>query len=193
MEEEKAIQAIQVKLEKLVLLSETKQFNVWQKETVLTLINIYAESDKRIKSFEEIQSYQHFGFTGIDRFPEAKLEAEAILKSLMIDIKDFGIIRSDSETKSGGININVNQHISQNQATTVGVNFEMIIESLKYGLSGSQMEELKEILGSNQDNKEKKKTLMQKIKSFGLDTASNILSNLLTNSQVFEQLGEMLK
>ncbi len=189
MEEKKAIDAIQGKLEKLALLSETNQFNVWQKETVLTLINIYAESDKRITSFEEIQSYQHYGITGFDRFPEAKQEAESILKSLITDIRDFGIIRSDSKTKSGGININVNQHNSQNQSTTVSVNFDMILESLKYGLSGAQIEELKEILESNQEPKEKKKTFVEKIKSFGSDVASNILANLLTNPQVYEQLG----
>ncbi len=192
MEENKAIQAIQVKLEKLASLSETSQFNVWQKETVLTLINIYAESDKRIKSFEEIQSYQHYGFTGIDRFPKAKQEAEAILKSLITDITNFGIIRSDSNSKSGGVNINVNQHNSQNQSTSVSVNFELIIESLKYGLSGVQIEEIKEILESNQDPKDKKKSFVEKIKSFGLDAASNILANLLTNPGVYEQLGGML-
>ncbi len=188
MEEKKAIQAIQVKIEKLALLSETKQFNIWQKETALTLTNIYAESDKRIKSFEEIQSYQHYGFTGIDRFPEAKQEADALLKSLITDIKDFGIIRSDFKSKSGGININLNQHNSQNQSTTVSVNFELIIESLKYGLSGVQIEELKEILESNQEPKEKKKTFVEKIKSFGSDVASNILANLLTNPKVYEQI-----
>lgn len=192
MEEKKAIQAIQVKHEKLALLSETRQFNIWQRETVLTLINIYAESDKRIKSFEEIQSYQHFGFTGIDRFTEAKQEAEALLKSLITDITDFGIIRSDSKSKSGGINFNVNQHNSQNQSTTVSVNFELIIESLKYGLSGSQIEELKDILESNQEPKEKKKTFVEKMKSFGSDVASNILTNLLTNPEVYNELGRML-
>lgn len=192
MEENKAIQAIQVKLEKLASLSETSQFNVWQKETVLTLINIYAESDKRIKSFEEIQSYQHYGFTSIDRFTKAKQEAEAILKSLITDITNFGIIRSGSNSKSGGININVNQHNSQNQSTSVSVNFELVIESLKYGLSGVQIEEIKEILESNQDPKDKKKSFIEKIKSFGSDVASNILANLLTNPGVFEQLRGML-
>jgi len=192
MEEKKAIQAIQVKIEKLALLSETKQFNIWQKETALTLINIYAESDKRIKSFEEIQSYQHFGFTGIDRFPEAKQEAEALLKSLITNITDFGIIRSDSKSESGGLNINVNQHNSQNQSTTVIVNFELIIESLKFGLSGSQIEELKEILESNREPNEMKRSFVEKIKSFGSDVSSNILANLLTNPQVYEQLGGMI-
>jgi hypothetical protein len=192
MEEEKTIQAIQDKLKKLALLNETKQFNVWQKETVSTLMNIYAESDTRIKSFEEIQSYQHFGFTGIDRFPDAKQEAEAILKSLITDIKDFGIMRYDSKSITGGININLNQHNSQNQSTTVSVNFELIIESLKYGLSGAQIEEVKEILESNLEPKEKKITFLEKIKSFGSDVASNILANLLTNPQVYQQLGGML-
>jgi hypothetical protein len=188
----KAIQAIEGKIESLALLRETKQFNVWQKETTLTLINIYSENDKRIKSLEAIHSYHDYGFAGLDRFSEAKSEAEALLKSLINDIKDFGIVKSDLKSKSNGINVNLNQHNTQSQTTNVSVNFELIIESLKYGLSGVQIEELKEILESKQEPKEKKKSFIEKIKSFGNDVASNILANLLTNPQVYEQLGGML-
>lgn len=187
MDNNKAIQAIQNKLNALMGLRETKQFNVWQKETVLTLINIYGESDKRIKSFEGICSFYY-----IDMFPDAKVEAEAILKSLISDIAVFGIVKSDSKSKMEGVNVNVNQHNDQNQTTNVNINFELILDSLKYGLSGIQIEELKEILETEEKPKEKKSRFSEKLKSFGSDVASNILSNLLTNPQVYEQIGKML-
>lgn len=192
MEEAKAIQAIDNKLEALSQLNETREFNVWQKETVLTLINIYSESDKRIKSFEEIRSYQNFGFTGIDRFPEAKLEAEAILKSLIKDITDFGIVKSDPKSKSGGINVNVNQHNSQNQSTSVSIQLDFLIEALKDELKGAQVKELKAIIESDETPEVKRKSFVDKIKSFGLDVTSNILANILTNPQVYERIGGML-
>lgn len=192
MEEKKAIQAIQIKLEKLDLINENKQFIIWQKETVLTLVNIYSEIDKRVKSVEEIRTYQNYGIGAIDRFTFAKEEASAILNSIITDIQNFGIISSFDRSESGKINLNLTQHNSQNQKIDVHLNFEVIFDSLKYGLSGSQIEELKEILESNQDPKDKKKSFVEKIKSFGLDAASNILANLLTTPGVYEQLGGML-
>ncbi len=187
MDNNKAIQAIQNKLNTLMELRETKQFNVWQKETVLTLINIYSENDKRIKSFEEIRSY-HYS----DKFPDAKVEAESILKSLIKDIEDFGIVKSDSKSKMEGVNVNLHQHNSQNQSTSVNINIDFILDVLKGELRNSEIEEVKEILESDDEPKEKKKKFIDKIKSFGSDVASNILANLLTNPQVYEHIGKML-
>ena len=186
MDNNKAIQAIQNKLDALIQLRETKQFNVWQKETVLTLINIYSESDKRIKSFEGIYSF-HYS----DRFPDAKLEAEAILKSLVNDIKDFGIVKSDSNSKMERINLNVNQHNTQNQSTSVSINIDFILDVLKGELRNSEIEEVKDILESDDEPKEKKKKFIDKVKSFGSDVASNILANILTNPKVYEQIGKI--
>lgn len=187
-----AIKAINNKIVSLSTLTNTKQFNVWQKETVLTLINIYSENDKRIKSFEEIQSYINFGLSGIDKFHEASAEADRILKSLIQDISDFGIIKSDSNTKVGGINLNVNQHNHQTQTTNVEVNLNLLVEILKDELKGSQVKELKTIIESNEEPEIRKKNFVEKIKSFGSDVASNILANLLTNPQVYEQLSKLI-
>ncbi len=192
MESSKAVQAIENKLSALSQLSETRQFNVWQKETVLTLINIYSENDKRIKSFEAIHSYQNFGLTGIDRFPQAKLEAESLLKSLVTDINDFGLQKSETKDKKGDINVNVNQHNHQNQSTTITIQFDFLFELLKDELKGGQVKELKAIIESDEPAEEKKKSFIEKIKSFGNDVASSILANLLTNPQIYEHLGKMI-
>ena len=109
MEEKKAIQAIQIKLEKLDLINENKQFIIWQKETVLTLVNIYSEIDKRVKSVEEIRTYQNYGIGAIDRFTFAKEEASAILNSIITDIQNFGIISSFDRSESGKINLNLTE------------------------------------------------------------------------------------
>ena len=187
MNSEKAIKAIQRKLDSLLPLKESNQFNIWQKETVLTLINIYSEKDKRVLSFESNKSYHY-----VDRFSEAKVEAEAILKSLIIDIEDFGLPQLTQPKKEDNFSFVVNQHNSQNQSTSVSINIDFIIEILKGELRTSEINEVKEILESDIEPKEKKKKFIDKIKSFGSDVASNILANLLTNPQVYEQIGKIL-
>lgn len=187
-----ATKAIEDKVQTLAKVSETKQFYVWQKGTVLTLINIYNENDKRIKSFEAIQPYRDYGFGGIDRFSEAKSEAEEILKNLIKDISEFGLIKSQDSSKKSGIHVNVNQHNNQSQETNVSINLSFIVESLKDELKGSQVKELKAILESNEPEDVKKKSFIEKLKSFSSDVTSNILANILTNPQVYEQLGGMI-
>jgi hypothetical protein len=56
MEETKAIKAIQDKLDALTDIKEAKAFNVWQKGALHTLMHIYNENDRRIKSFEAIKT-----------------------------------------------------------------------------------------------------------------------------------------
>lgn len=191
MEQTNAIKAIEHKIELLSKTKNTEDFNRWQNSTVLTLINIYSESDKRIKSFENIRSYHDYGIGGSDRFPKAKTEAEETLNSLIKDIQDFGIINSSKETKVGDFNFNINQSNTQNQSTNVNIDLNIVLDVLKSGLRDYEFEELKEILESKEEPKEKKKKFFNKIKSFGADVSSNILANLLTNPMVFEQLGKM--
>lgn len=192
MESTKAIEAIQYKIELLSKTEKTEDFNLWQKSTVLTLVNIYSEADKRIKSFEDIRSYHDYGIGGLDRFPKAKIDAKEMLSSIIKDIHDFGIVKSAQESIAGGVNVNVNQTSSQSQLTNISIDLKIILNVLKDELRGSEIEQLKDILESKEDPKEKKKKFVDKIKSFGSDVASNILANLLTNPQVYEQLGKMM-
>src|SRR5690554_2751577 len=119
MEPTQAIRAIEHKIELLSKTKNTEDFNRWQNSTVLTLINIYSESDKRIKSFENIQAYHNYGIGGTDRFSQAKIEAEETLNGLIKDIQDFGIIKSSTKSKEGGVNVNINQSNTQSQSTSV--------------------------------------------------------------------------
>jgi hypothetical protein len=187
-----AITAIESKLELLSETKDTREFNIWQKGALLTLINIYNEDDKRIKTFESIRSYSDYGFAGLDRFPDAKSEAESLLKSLIADLSCFDLKKAESKDRSRGININVNQHNNQTQTSHINIHLDFLVDILKDELKGSQIKELKTIIESNDSPEEKKKSFIDKIKSFGSDVASNILANILTNPTVYEQLGGML-
>jgi hypothetical protein len=188
----KAIKAIEDKLETLLGVRSSEQFNSWQKSTILTLINIYSESDKRVKSLEEIEAYSFYAISGIDRTHKAIVEARELLQNLVKDIQDFGLLQKkvNSANKSD-ININVHQKNTQNQSTKITIKLDFLIEIFKDELKGFQVKELKEILDSELDEKDKKKNFFDKIKSFGADVASNVLASLMTNPAVYNQLRGM--
>lgn len=59
-------------------------------------------------------------------------------------------------------------------------------------MKGGQVKELKAILDGDEEPEKKKKSFFEKIKSFGSDVSSNILANVLTNPDVYTNIGGML-
>lgn len=188
---EKAIEAIQKRLNLISQIQTVKQFNNWQRTSVLTLTNIYNETDKRVKKLEEIEAYQFFYVSGIERVPEAKVEATEILEGLIVDLTDFGIPKI-KERVNNGVSVNVNQHNNQNQTINVNISLELFVDAIKDELKGGQVKELKTILDADEEPEKKKRNFFDKLTSFGTDVASNILANVLTNPDVYSKIGSML-
>jgi hypothetical protein len=188
--EETAILAINEKISKLSEIINHTQFENWKRTTSTTLSNIYANDGIRISKFESIMSKVRVISGNGERTPEAKIEAIEYLSSLISDIEKFGLPHLIS--KHDALSINVHQHNEQNQSTQVSINFEYIVEILKGELRTSEIEELKEIIESEMEQKEKKKSFTDKIKSFGTDVSSNILASIFTNAQVYQKFGEFL-
>lgn len=191
MEAKQAIRAIERRIVKLDSVRDPDEFYKWQKSTASTLENIYPQESPTIKRFLSISTLLIRGNISTDDTSSAKLTAKDYLESIISDIQDFGIIKSTTESKVGGVNVNVNQSNTQNQSTNVNIDLNIILDVLKGGLRDYEFEELKEILKSKDEPKEKKKKFFDKIKSFGADVSSNILANLLTNPMIYEQLGKM--
>lgn len=61
------------------------------------------------------------------------------------------------------------------------------MSALEDELTVSQLKDVKEIMKTNEPKEEKKKKVIDKIKSFGGDVASNILANILTNPNIWGQ------
>lgn len=189
---ESAITAINKKIEELTSISNPSDFRIWQKVAISTLLNIYPNNSDLKSKFEGISPTKKTMGGYDDVTANAKKEATSILKSLISDIEDFGLPQLNPVNKNDKVSVIVNQHNSQNQSTSVSINIDFIIEILKGELRSSEIDEVKEILESDIEPKEKKKKFIDKIKSFGSDVASNILANLLTNPQVYEQIGKIL-
>ena len=84
--------------------------------------------------------------------------------------------------KEQGLHINITQ--SQNQQTTISIN--LIIEAFQDELNGNQRKEIQTIIDDKELEPEKKKSkIIETLKKFGSDVASNILANILTNPSFF--------
>lgn len=185
---EKAIESIKTKLIELNSVRNASEFYDWNLSTVSKL-EIICPNNSIVQS---VQSIRANGYR-TDDTPNAKLRATTLLNGLIKDIEDFGIDHFISkQANENGLSVNVNQSNQQHQSNNVNINLVFILDILKGELRTSEIEELKEILDAGTETKEKKKRFIDKIKSFGSDVASNILANLLTNPQVYKQLGEML-
>lgn len=81
-----------------------------------------------------------------------------------------------------GIHINITQ--SQNQQTNVSIN--LIIKAFQDELNDKQQNEIQTIIDDKGLEPEKKKSkIVETLKKFGGDVASNILANILTNPSFF--------
>ena len=94
------------------------------------------------------------------------------------------IIPIAHKTDTPHYQINNFQTQSQQQSQTL----EVFVNVIRNSLSEEQINELKEIVQSNQDDKSKKKSIMDRIKSFGQDLAPSILANIITNPDIWGAL-----
>lgn len=181
-----AIEALTDKKEEISSIKDANSFHRWKERTCITLSRIYGYDDN---SIQIINSKRINKFNSLE---QAKKDSDAFISSLITDLTRFDIPDfSKNIGEKSDINLNVNQTNTQSQSTNVSIDLNIVLDVLESGLRDYEFEELKDILDSKEEPKEKKKKFVDKIKSFGADVSSNILANLLTNPMVFEQLGKM--
>lgn len=186
---EKAIEAITKKLETLQRVGNSSNFSSWKTTAINTLLNIYNENDIRIKNLQQVRAVSLY--SNRDLTNEAKVEAKEILDSIISDIKDFGLPISTKENYNKALNLNINQTNNQSQSTNINISLSIITDAIKGELRNSEIDILKEIIESSEEPTEKKKKFIEKIKSFGSDVSSNILANIITNPQVYGNIGDL--
>jgi hypothetical protein len=183
---QKAIESLQNRLKVLSEIGDLQKFKEWKTRTLQTLAHIYGENHTSYKALEKVR-----GFSYSDRTREAKSEATELLSGLIEDLNNFGFPKQLIENNKG-VNLHVNQQATQNQTTNFTFNLNHFVEAIKDELKGGQVKELKAILDSDEEPEKKKKSFFEKIKSFGSDVSSNILANVLTNPDVYTNIGGML-
>ncbi len=95
------------------------------------------------------------------------------------------------ELESPAINVttNINNSNSQTQSQEQSLAIEIFIEAIKDDLTGKQIKELKAVVAEADNDLEKARpSIIEKLKSFGSDVASNIVANILTNPAIWSGL-----
>ena len=88
------------------------------------------------------------------------------------------------------LNNNITQTQEQHQQQDVVV--KILLEAAKDELTGKQRKELLAIAEKTKDPQEAHKSILAKLKGFGEDVAANIVANIITNPQVWQNLGSIL-
>ncbi|MCZ8023029.1 MAG: hypothetical protein O9302_01320 [Cyclobacteriaceae bacterium] len=174
----KEIELIERQIEKL----NDPHFNVdsWKSATNIILSRIFGQDYEGIKSINKIKHSTGGIFIGgsssnWDNIETCKKQGREILKTCISELETFGL--PEKQTKENGINIT----LTQNQ--TVNVNF--LTSALEDELTVSQLKEVKDIMQANEPKEKKKEKIIDKLRSFGGDVASNILANILTNPNIW--------
>jgi hypothetical protein len=178
----KEIELIKGQIDKL----SDSHFDVdsWKSSTNVILSRIFGSNYEGIKSIKSIRhSAGGISFGGQDSAfwdnkETCKKQGRDILGACIKELETFGVPEIGNN-KEHGINIT----LTQNQHQTVNIN--LIISALEDELTGTQMKEIKEIMKVHEPVESKKKKISDKLKSFGSDVASNIISNILTNPGIW--------
>jgi hypothetical protein len=178
---EKQIELIKRQISKL----DEKDFDLdaWKSSTTVILGRIFGDTYQGLKAIEKIKfdsggwaigDASHFW----DNMVSCKKQGKDILEACITELETFGQPDKKESDKSG-ININLTQN--QNQT----VNITLLISALEDELTVSQLREVNELMKTEEPKSEKKRKIIDKIKSFGGDVASNILANILTNPNIW--------
>ncbi len=163
---------------------------------------VYESSVKEgyIKWRENAKRFLEINFTGdsyIDDFKETcdkKITPNQQNKLLAIleAFEKYPQVIERSKILNQSANINIHSNISntntQNQSQSQEI--KILLNCLEDELSVKQLKELKQVVDEEKGDLEKAKPkVIDKIKSFGENVASNILANIITNPAIWSCLG----
>lgn len=143
-------------------------------------ININYPKDKDVNEFEKISKEEE----GPEQQQKllAILEAFVALPTIVPNHRD----NSEKDNKREAINVTIHNANSQSQNQEQSMAAKLFIEAIKDDLTGRQIKELKAVVAEADNDLEKARAgIISKLKDFGVDVASNIIANILTNPIVW--------
>lgn len=205
MNKEQSIQYIQQQIDQIDIEKFTigpdrdKYFNVWKKEMLLCVGDIYGENSQRYYNVNNIKYGTRYivnnHINDITSERRKKLEeAKLLLEGYIKNIKENGlpngtnIYSNDKQLEQPQIINNIHNTNHQTQE----VNTNIIVQNIFEGLDDSEKEALRKILQQYKHNKNKN-NLIQSLQSMGQGVLENILANIITNPTLIDQLLNTLK
>ena len=157
--------------------------DAWKSATISILETIFGQKSKKIEEVEKIELKRQVSYNGPTKYyvETVKERARAILNACITELEILGNPSQIYTGEKEGLNLTV----SQNQQNTQTVNLNIIIEELRKELNGNQLEEIQNILDSEDSSEDKKKSIVSKLKDFGINTLSNIVAGIITNPAIY--------
>ena len=166
------------------------------------LERFYSPQDTQMKTAENLErNIRILEKTKKDSFPtETRCnihniaeDTKALCDSIITEVKALGIpTRSAVNDKSVNVNTTVTQSQEQKQNQQQEVIVNILLDVIKDELTGKQRKELLAIAKEAKDPQEAYRSVWSKLKEFGEDVTANIVANLITNPQVWQNLGSLL-
>lgn len=148
-------------------------------------LNIHFANDKYVVEFDTLAKEK--------LSPMQQQKMLAILDGLLVLPEAIPDHRSTQVVEKRGrgrdaivVKTTINNSNSQYQSQELSIAAQLFIEAIKDNLTGRQIKELKTIVAdADNDVQKTRPIIIDKLKSFGADVASNIVANLLTNPVIW--------
>ena len=160
------------------------------------LLDFNSDNEYAVYSYgKENRNYNDKYIKEFDVIGEKKLsknQQEKLLAILNAFLKYSTPIKNipAGKTTRKETNITINNTNTQTQQQSQQQSIKILVKALEDQLSVTQLKEIKQIVVEEKGDLEKAKPkLIEKIKSFGENVASNILANIITNPTIWSSLG----
>lgn len=157
--------------------------------TTKRFIGINYPNDKDVNEFEIISKKE--------LSPDQQQKLLAILEAFAIlpTVIPYNHTTPDTEKKGKGkdaINVvtTITNTNSQSQSQEQSLAVQLFIEAIKDDLTGRQIKELKAVVEeADNDLQKARPKILNKLKDFGIDVVSNIVTNIISNPDIWRGLG----
>ena len=145
-------------------------------------LSIHFTNDKQTLEFDSISRNQ------LSRVQQEKMLAILEALTLLPEVIPTAQFDTQNNIKDKmSITINNTNSQSQNQEQSIAV--QLFIEAIKDDLTGRQIKELKAVVeDADNDLKKARPKIINKLKDFGIDVVSNIVTNIISNPEIWKGL-----
>ncbi|WP_461490535.1 hypothetical protein [Pontibacter sp. HJ8] len=177
---EKYLKALNKLLAETDMISGQSTLEGWKSTAENIVAMIYGNNSASVEHIKKLEFRP--SYNGGSNALIRKHQAKIIIEGFIYQLIEFGLPeRENKKPDSERIHIS----LTQNQHQEANINIDIILSAIKDELTGKQQKEVQEIIDLEAPVEEKKSRIIDKLKSFGSDVASNIVASILTNPQIF--------
>jgi hypothetical protein len=182
MENEIVLDALNELKDDVNKINDSYSLTDWKSKATNIMVRIYGKDSSQIQQISDLVYRSGFSSSSESNVRKRKEQALSLIDGLKKEIERFGLPQIQTKEEKNGLHINITQ--SQNQQTQISLN--LLIKSIQEELKGSELNELQSIIDEKGTTlSDKKNKIVDSLKKFGGDVATNIIANILTNPSLF--------